>query len=61
MMASGVDKMNFNMGKLTIIYKGKSYEYLINTRVIDKQLDKTIEDILKWFPKDSTIDFKQIH
>ena len=61
MMASGVDKMNFNMGKLTIIYKGKTYEYLINTQVVDKQIDKTIEDILKWFPKDSTIDFKQIH
>jgi len=53
--------MNSNMGKLTIIYKGKTYEYLINTQVVDKQIDKTIEDILKWFPKDSTIDFKQIH
>ena len=61
MKANGVDKMNFNMGKLTIIYKGKTYEYLINTQVVDKQIDKTIEDILKWFPKDSTIDFKQIH
>ena len=53
--------MNSNMGKLTIIYKGKTYEYLINTQVVDKQIDKTIEDILKWFPKDSTIDFEQLY
>ena len=53
--------MNSNMGKLTIIYKGKKHEYLINTQVIDKQIDKTIEDILKWFPKDCTIDFEQLY
>lgn len=61
MKANGVDKTNSKMGKLTIIYKGKKHEYLINTQVIDKQIDKTIEDILKWFPKDCTIDFEQLH
>jgi len=38
------------MGKLKILYKGKWYEYLINTQVIDKQLNNTIENILKYYP-----------
>ena len=47
------------MGKLKILYKGKWYEYLINTQVIDKQLDNTIENILKYYPKDAVIEFEE--
>tara|TARA_A200000159_G_C7243527_1_gene305638 strand:- start:567 stop:782 length:216 start_codon:yes stop_codon:yes gene_type:complete len=45
------------MGKLRILYKGKWYEYLINTEVEDFVMDKAIEDILKYYPKDSEIDW----
>ena len=47
------------MGKLKVLYKGKWYEYLINTQVIDKQLDNTIENILKYYPKDAIIEFDE--
>jgi len=45
------------MGKLRILYKGKWYEYLINTEVEDFVMDKAIEDILKYYPKDAEIDW----
>jgi len=45
------------MGKLRILYKSKWYEYLINTKVEDFVMDKAIEDILKYYPKDSEIDW----
>lgn len=45
------------MGKLKILYKGKWYEYLINTEVEDFVMDKAIEDILKYYPKDSEIEW----
>ena len=45
------------MGKLRVLYKGKSYEYLINTEVEDFVTDKAIEDILKYYPKDAEIDW----
>ena len=45
------------MGKLRILYKDKWYEYLINTEVEDFVMDKAIEDILKYYPKDSEIDW----
>ena len=45
------------MGKLRVLYKGKSYEYLINTEVEDFVMDKAIEDILKYYPKDAEIDW----
>lgn len=45
------------MGKLRILYKNKWYEYLINTEVEDFVMDKAIEDILKYYPKDSEIDW----
>ena len=45
------------MGKLRILYKSKWYEYLINTEVEDFVMDKAIEDILKYYPKDSEIDW----
>ena len=45
------------MGKLKILYKGKWYEYLINTEVEDFVMDKAIEDILKYYPKDAEIEW----
>ena len=45
------------MGKLRVLYKNKWYEYLINTKVEDFVMDKAIEDILKYYPKDSEIDW----
>jgi hypothetical protein len=45
------------MGKLRVLYKGKWYEYLINTQVEDFVMDKAIEDILKYYPKDAEIDW----
>ena len=49
------------MGKLKILYKGKWYEYLINTEVEDFVMDKAIEDILKYYPKDSEIEWVDNH
>ena len=45
------------MGKLRILYKNKWYEYLINTEVEDFVMDKAIEDILKYYPKDAEVDW----
>ena len=45
------------MGKLRVLYKNKWYEYLINTEVENFVMDKAIEDILKYYPKDAEIDF----
>ena len=45
------------MGKLRVLYKSKWYEYLINTQVEDFVMDKAIEDILKYYPKDSEIEW----
>ena len=45
------------MGKLRILYKCKWYEYLINTQVEDFVMDKAIEDILKYYPKDAEIEW----
>jgi hypothetical protein len=45
------------MGKLRVLYKGNWYEYLINTQVEDFVMDKAIEDILKYYPKDAEIDW----
>lgn len=45
------------MGKLRILYKNKWYEYLINTEVEDFVMDKAIEDILKYYPKDAEVEW----
>lgn len=49
------------MGKLRILYKGEWQEYLINTKVEEKVMMKAIEDILKYFPKDSQIEFDELY
>jgi len=45
------------MGTLKVLYKGKWYEYLINTQVQDFVMDKAIEDILKYYPKDAVVEW----
>lgn len=49
------------MGELIIKYKGENLKYLINLKVADHVQDKTVEDILKYFPKDVEIDFKELY
>ena len=49
------------MGKLIITYKDEQIEYLINTKVADHVSMQTIEYILKSFPKDAPVDFKQLY
>jgi len=45
------------MGTLKVLYKDKWYEYIINTQVSDFVMDKAIEDILKYYPKDAVIEW----
>ncbi len=49
------------MGKLTVTYKGKQIEYLINTQVENHVSMKAIDEILKYFPKDETVDFVELY
>jgi len=35
--------------------------YLINTQVIEKQMDDTINNILKYYHPESIIDFKELY
>ena len=45
------------MGELRVLYQGKWHEYLINTEVEDFVMDKAIEDILKYYPKDAEVEW----
>ena len=49
------------MGELSIFYKGAKLDYLINLEVADHVQDKAIEDILKYFPHDVPIEFKELY
>ena len=49
------------MGVLIVTHKGQTIEYLINTSVCDKAIDKACETILKCYPKDAAIDFKELY
>jgi len=49
------------MGKLTVTYKGKQIEYLINTQVENHVSMKAIDEILKYFPKDAPVDFVELY
>ena len=44
--------------KMIVTYKGKKYEYLINTEVSDLQMDKAVESILRDYPPDIPIDWE---
>ena len=46
------------LAKMNVTYKGKVYEYLINTEANYFQMDKTVEDILKHYPPDVLIDWE---
>ena len=46
------------LAKMNVTYKGKVYEYLINTEANYFQMDKTVEDILKHYPPDVQIDWE---
>ena len=49
------------MGELSILYKGAKLDYLINLEVADHVQDKAVEDILKYFPHDVPIEFKELY
>jgi len=49
------------MGELSVFYKGAKLDYLINLEVADHVQDKTVEDILKHFPHDVPIEFKELY
>jgi hypothetical protein len=44
--------------KMIVTYKGKKYEYLINTEVSDLQMDKAVESILRDYLPDVPIDWE---
>lgn len=46
------------MGELRILYQNKWYAYLINTEVKDFVMDQAIEYILKHYPKDAIVEWK---
>jgi len=48
------------MGELIIHHKGDRLVYLINTDVANKVIEKTIDDILKWFPSDAFVEFNKL-
>lgn len=48
------------MGKLIITHRGETHEYLVNVALKDNIVDKIIEDILKWFPSDAQVEFKEL-
>ena len=48
------------MGKLKIKYKNKWQVYLINTEVESHVFMQTIENVLKHFPKDAPVEFKEL-
>lgn len=52
---------NPSMGVLNIFYKGTKLDYLINLEVPDHVQDKTIADILKYYPPDVPIEFKELY
>ena len=49
------------MGELSVFYKNTKLDYLINLEVADHVQDKTIEDILKYYPPDIPIEFKELY
>ena len=49
------------MGELSIFYKGKKLDYLINLEVPEHVQDKAVEGILKYFPHDVPIEFKELY
>ena len=46
------------LAKMIVNYKGKKYEYLINTEVSYFQIDNAVESILRDYPPDVPIDWE---
>jgi len=46
------------LAKMIVNYKGKKYEYLINTEVNYFQMDNAVESILRDYPPDVPIDWE---
>lgn len=53
--------MKPSMGELIIKYKGNDLSYLINLKVAEHAQDKTVADILKYFPPNVEIEFKELY
>lgn len=53
--------MKPSMGELIVKYKGNNLSYLINLKVESHVQDKAVEDILKYFPPDVEIEFKELY
>lgn len=49
------------MGELSVFYKNNKIDYLINLEVADHVQDKAVESILKDFPPDVPIEFKELY
>ena len=47
------------LGVLKVIYKGKTNFYLINQEVSQKQIDDTVNMILRGYPHDVEIDYEE--
>ena len=47
------------MGELKVLYKGKWICYLINTDAEDHIIDECVQLILRDYPKDAEIDWKE--
>jgi hypothetical protein len=53
--------MKPSMGELIVKYKGEDLSYLINLKVADHVQDQAVQDILKYFPHDVEIEFKELY
>ena len=49
------------MGELIIIADSKTNKYLINTRMAEHVQDDICNYILKYYPADAIVDFKQLY
>ena len=49
------------MGELIVKYKSENLSYLINLQVAEHVQDKSVADILKYFPPDVEIEFKELY
>ena len=47
------------LGVLKVIYRGKKNFYLINQQVSQKQIDDTVNMILRGYPHDIEIDYEE--
>ena len=53
--------MKPSMGELIVKYKGEDLSYLIKLKVANNVQDQAVEDILKYFPPDVEIEFKELY